>query len=447
MEPLVYVGLVVLAFLAMFIVGTSFLTRVEAGCIRIVSWYGGKTRIYRGPGKAWEVPLLTTSSTIPSKAINIDLDINDQTADLDANGVPKPIKVRVLASAIVSVGDTDQMILTAANRFFSKPEMEQLSTLSDLLTSAGRRAVNLLNHDQLFSTRTAEKSPATRAAEPNLPATTARSVLAVPSAEGEEDDSLAIIIKMACSRELHDLGLIFNSLNIKEVQSEVAEARRRQSAVEAKANAEIVTALQERRAREAQLEAQKVISDRERELAQTKADNAALVAQAEAKKQESLAIQREAELKATQIAQAAADAERVRIEAQAVAQAEAIKIRAVGEAQADAIRKVNEAAAGGGAYIALRQLDLVPQIAPQIADALGKARMFTIAGGGEGAASQTSDDIGKVVQMILAANYVKDAVNSPAPVEPASPKPAPAPPAPRQPRADDEGGFIPTRKT
>ena len=55
----------------------------------------------------------------------------------------------------------------------------------------------------------------------------------------DEDDPLAVIIRKACSRELTDLGLVFNSLNIKVVQSEVAEARRRQSAVEAQANAEI----------------------------------------------------------------------------------------------------------------------------------------------------------------------------------------------------------------
>lgn len=58
----------------------------------------------------------------------------------------------------------------------------------------------------------------------------------------EEDDPLAVIIRKACSRELTDLGLIFNSLTIKVVMSEVAEARRRQSAAEAQANAEIVAA-------------------------------------------------------------------------------------------------------------------------------------------------------------------------------------------------------------
>src|SRR5438270_4255710 len=133
----------------------SFLRNVEAGTIRLVSWLHGGTVIYRGPGKSKEIPLLTTGTTISSKVINVDLDITDQTADTDENGTPRPIKVRVLASAIVSVGDTDALIRTAANRFFSKAEADSLSTLTDLLSSSGRRAINLLTHDQLFSAKSA----------------------------------------------------------------------------------------------------------------------------------------------------------------------------------------------------------------------------------------------------------------------------------------------------
>ena len=143
----------------------SFLRNVEAGTIRLVSWLAGGTVIYRGPGKSKEIPLLTTGTTISSKVINVDLDITDQTADIDENGTPQPIKVRVLASAIVSVGDTDQLIKTAANRFFSKPEADQMNTLTDLLSSSGRRAINLLTHDQLFSAkarRRARSPPARR---------------------------------------------------------------------------------------------------------------------------------------------------------------------------------------------------------------------------------------------------------------------------------------------
>ena len=131
----------------------SFLRNVEAGTIRLVSWLAGGTVIYRGPGKSKEIPLLTTGTTISSKVINIDLDITDQTADVDDSGTPRPIKVRVLASAIVSVGDSDALIKTAANRFFSKSDADQLSTFTDLLSSSGRRAMNLLTHDQLFSAK------------------------------------------------------------------------------------------------------------------------------------------------------------------------------------------------------------------------------------------------------------------------------------------------------
>jgi flotillin len=84
-------------------IASAFLRNVEAGTIRLVSWLSGGTIIYRGPGKSKEIPLLTTGTTISSKVINIDLDITDQTADIDDHGTPRPIKVRVLASAIVSM--------------------------------------------------------------------------------------------------------------------------------------------------------------------------------------------------------------------------------------------------------------------------------------------------------------------------------------------------------
>src|SRR5512138_7261 len=382
----------------------SFLRNVEAGTIRIVSWLAGGSVIYRGPGKSKEIPLLTTGTTISSKVINVDLDITDQTADIDDSGVPRPIKVRVLASAIVSVGDSDAMIKTAANRFFSKSDADQVNTLTDLLSSSGRRAINLLTHDQLYSARSA---PTPRAL---LEGGTSNAL--VPSERGanlpvhadvmeDEDDPLAVIIRKACSRELTDLGLVFNSLNIKIVQSEVAEARRRQSAVEAQANAEIATAQQTRRAREAQLEAERVISDKQRELEQTRASNAALIAQAEAKKQDALALQRASELDATQIAQAKADAERVRIEALAAAEAEAIRIRTIADATAESIRKVNEAiAAGGESYFRYKQIELLPQLGPAIADALGQAKLVTISNGGDSAPESTTNSITGVIQTV-----------------------------------------------
>src|SRR5579871_1137008 len=363
-EQLPYiVGLVVAAFIFIPLLMSRILRTVEAGTIRLVSWMGGEPRVYKGPGKSKEIPLFTTGTTIPSKAINIDIDVADQTADVDKTGQPRPIKVRVLASAIVSVGDSNEMVRTAANRFFAKPVDEQTSTPTDLLTSTGRRAINLLHHDELFNAKAPNRADVVPASD--LPARTG-GPLAI-GAGADEDDRLAIIIKSACSRELQDLGLVFNSLNIKGVQSDVAEARRRQSAVEAKANADIVQADQERRAREAQLGAEQAVNDKQRDLEQRKAQNAAQVAEAEALKQNALQGLREAELKATQIAQAGADAEKLKIQAEAGAEAEAIRLRKTAAAQAEAIREINTAIAEGGqAYLVLKQLEMLPQIAPSI---------------------------------------------------------------------------------
>ena len=427
MSEILLIGGVVLGVLGLLpVIVSLFLRDVDAGTIRLVSWLQGTTAIYRGPGKSKEIPLLTTGTTISSKVLNVDLDITDQTADLDEQGFPQPIKVRVLASAIVSVGDSDAMIKTAANRFFAKPEADQISTLTDLLSSSGRRAINLLTHDQLFSAKTAPRTPratppATASAEGQRPfgaiteggSTELQGRPAAPEVTSgfstdDDDDPLAIIIRKACSRELTDLGLGFNSLNIKVVQSEVAEARRRQSAAEAQANADIVAAQQSRRAKEAQIEAERVISDRQRELEQTKASNAALIAQSEAKRQESMAVQREAELDATLIAQAKAEAEKVKIEAQARAEAEAIRIRTVAEATAGSIRQVNAAIRDGGeSYLRYRQIELLPEIAPTLADALAKAKMVTIAGGGGGGAAESAmSNISSVIQTVLAAQLV-----------------------------------------
>lgn len=437
MGPIQLVIILVAAVVLLPLIVTGFLRNVEAGSIRIVSWLNSGTSIYRGPGKSLEVPLLTTGTTLSSKAINVDLDITDQTADLDGDGVPQPIKVRVLASAIVSVGDSDEMIKTAANRFFSKPQDEQINILIDLLSSSGRRAINLLTHDQLFSAKSAPRvaSASVAALAPGEEAGTAvaapvRAPVARLEPAEDDDDPLAIIIRKACSRELTDLGLGFNSLNIKVVQSEVAEARRRQSAAEAQANAEIVAAQQTRRAKEAELEAERAISNKQRELEQTRAANAALIAEAEAKKQAALAGQRSAELEATQIAQARADAERVRIEAEAAARAEAIRITTVADATAESIAKVNQAIQQGGeSYFRYKQIEMLPDVAPFIADALAKARLVTISGGGESAAEGTTNSITGVIQTVLAAQLVAKSGlvdgpsadgSSPAAIEPVS---------------------------
>ena len=412
----VIVGVVAFVLIVVPVIVSKFLRDVDAGEIRLVSWLAGGTVIYRGPGKSKEIPLFTTGTTLSSKVINVDLDITDQTADLDDTGTPRPIKVRVLASAIVSVGDSDALIKTAANRFFSKRESDQVSTLTDLLSSSGRRAINLLTHDQLFSARSAPNParamlpgqtvvPARSGGPPPVPAPRAESVA---GGVEEDDDPLAVIIRKACSKELTDLGLIFNSLNIKVVQSEVADARRRQSAAEAQANADIVSANQSRRSKEAQLDAERAINDKQRELEQTKAANAALIAQAEAKRQQAMGVQREAELDATQIAQAKADAEKVRLAAEAAADAEAIRIRKVADATAESIDKVNAAVAKGGeGYFRYRQIEMLPVIAPIIQQGLADSQLVTFSGDGEkGAAESTTSSIAQVIQTVLAAQVL-----------------------------------------
>ncbi|MBV8901842.1 MAG: hypothetical protein JOY92_17210, partial [Verrucomicrobia bacterium] len=208
---------------------------------------------------------------------------------------------------------------------------------------------------------------------------------------------------------LTDLGLVFNSLNIKIVQSEVAEARRRQSAAEATANAEIVAANQHRRAKEAQLDAERSISDKQRELEQTRLANAVLIAEAEAKRQDALAGQRDSELRATQIAQARADSEAVQIAAEAQAKAEAVRITTVAAAKAEAIRKVTEAIREGGEqYLRYRQIELLPEIAPAIAQALAHAKLVTLHSGGEqgDAATSTAESITSVLRTVLAAQII-----------------------------------------
>jgi flotillin len=338
------------------LVVNAFLRDVDAGEIRLVSWLNGRLRIYRGPCKALVVPFLTVCRTIPASAINVDIEITDQTADTDPNGAPAPVKVTVKASAIVSVGEDDATVNTAANKFFSKSDDEQLSTLTDVLSSAGRRAINLLKHDQLFNARSG-------------------------SGAAEDDDELAIIIKDACSRELRDLGLSFNSLNIKAVLSEVADARRREAAARAKASADVVQAQEEQRARIAQLEAAERINDQERSLKAQVAANGAAIARAEAERQTAVRDQRRAELAASQITQANADAEQRVIALEAEGRAEAARIRAVAQAEADAIRAKADALEASGAYLDLRRLELAPALTQEISRALAKGQFVNFGSG------------------------------------------------------------------
>ena len=107
-------------------------------------------------------------------------------------------------------------------------------------------------------------------------------------------------------------------------------------------------------------------------------------------------------------------AERVRVQAEASAEAEAIRLRTVASAQAEAIRLVNEAIReGGDAYLTLRQLEMLPQIAPVIAQALAQARLVNISSdGARGAAGGATDQITGVIQTVLAAQLVNGAIRT-----------------------------------
>ncbi len=409
-EPsLIIAGVAVVAVLVLTsLIITTFLKSVDAGEILLAS-RGRNLRIYRGPSKALIVPVITQIRVIPAQAINVDIEITDQTADVDANGRSAPVKVTVRASAIVSVGEDEAMVNTAANKFFSKSGGEQLSTLTDVLSSAGRRAINLLKHDQLFNARSAS-APSTALAA------TSGSDLALSNRS--EDDELAVIIKDACSRELMDLGLSFNSLNIKAVLSEVAEARRRESAARAKADADVVQAQEEQRARIAQLEAAQKINDQEKALNMQIASNGASIAKAEADKQTAVRGQREAELGANQLTQARADADQNVIQQEAEGRAQAARIRAIAQAEAEAIRmKALALAEAGAAYLDLKRLELAPELTAQIALALQNSQFvnFGSSGGGGGdhsALSTGSDDVLRVVQTLMAAQVVGNGLSN-----------------------------------
>jgi flotillin len=395
------------------IVVNAFLKDVEAGEIRLVSWLNGKLKIFRGPCKAVVVPVFTVSRVIPAQAINVDIEITDQTADLDPNGLPAPVKVTVKASAIVSVGEDDAMVNTAANKFFSKPPKEQLSTLIDVLSSAGRRATNLLRHDQLFNSKSAStvKSLARAASDAGETAGPGTSVATTPdmalAEDRGEDDELAVIIKEACSRELLDLGLSFNSLNIKAVLSEVADARRRESAARAEASADVVQAQEQQRARIAQLEAEEKINDQERALKTQIAANGAAIARAEAERQAAIREQRQAELNASQITQAQADADQNVIALEAQGRAEAARIRLVAEAEAEAIREKAQALSDAGQmYLELRKLELAPELAQEVAKALGTGQFINFGSGASSAASSGSNDVMRVVETLMAAQVI-----------------------------------------
>jgi flotillin len=351
---------------------------VPPGDVRIVTWLRGPARIYRGPARSPEIPLLSSGVTIPAKLVTVELDLTDQTGDADAAGAPRPITVQLRATALVSLGAGDSMIRTAVNHFFPMVPAEQTRTLSDLLASAGREALAQLRHDDLFAARGHAGDDAASAALSPHP--------------------FVALVERLCARSLSDLGLELRSLNIRSLESEVADARRRQTAAAAQADTAVVAAIQALRAREAQLDAERAISEKERELEQTRAHNAALIAQATARQQE---------------IRAKADAERVRIEAEAAKEAlrgaqfglaldEALRITKIAASQAEGFRKVNDSIReGGDSYFRYRMIELLPQLTPAIAKALGDANLISSNGGANGAPAAAPGGITSVIQGIL----------------------------------------------
>ena len=427
------VGLIVVGFVLIVIptIVASLLRNVEAGTIRLVSWLAGGTVIYRGPGKSKEIPLLTTGTTISSKVINIDLDITDQTADVDSGGTPAPIKVRVLASAIVSVGDTDALIKTAANRFFSKSDADQLSTLTDLLSSSGRRAMNLLTHDQLFSAKAAPLH-----ALPPGESTAVVPVRVIPTAlvPGEadrdrgrgrsagRDHSQSVLARVDRPR---------THLQFAEHQGRTVGSGRGPTPAVRGGGAG------ERGHRGGDPNAPRQGSaarGRARDLGQ---DSASSNKPKQATRRWSRRLKQNGRRRPVFSARPNSMRRRSRrrrpmrrecdSRPRPAADAEAIRIRKIAEAQAEAIQKVNQAiAVGGESYFRYRQIEMLPQIAPVIAAALSDAKMVTISGGGEagGAATATTNNITSVIQTVLAAQLVsRGLLDNPAPSAPVAAPP------------------------
>ena len=348
---------------------------VAAGEIRLVRWLQGFRAIYRGPGKSREIRFLATGTTIPNRAIKVDLDVTDQTADLDASGRPRAIAVQVQASGIVTVGEGDDMVERAATLFFSNAEATRSSILADLLSSAGRRAINQLRHDDLFSVPASETRPEDR------------------------EDALTAVWRKLSAGDLAGFGLVLTSLHVHTVRSPEAEAQRRLAAAQAQANADIVIATQARRAREAALDAERAISDKEREVEETRAANAGLIAKATGRRQE---------------VQAKANAEKVRVEAQAAADAlrgaqfglalnEAIRITKIAATQTDGLRRVNDAVREGGeTYFRYRLAEMLPQIAPALANALAESKTAAANGDGDGSPGPGVSGLISIIQSVLA---------------------------------------------
>jgi flotillin len=135
----------------------------------------------------------------------------------------------------------------------------------------------------------------------------------------------------------------------------------------------------------------------------------------------------------------------VRIQAEAAADAEAVRLRKVAFAQAESIQRVNAAIqVGGESYFRYRQIEMLPQIAPAIAQALAEAKLITIASGEGSAAESTTNSITSVIQAVLAAQLARGVLESSATsVAPPTPVALPAAVSPPTPVAVPEPITVP----
>jgi flotillin len=84
---------------------------------------------------------------------------------------------------------------------------------------------------------------------------------------------------------------------------------------------------------------------------------------------------------------------------------------------------------GGESYFRYKQIELLPQIAPAVAEALAEAKLVTIASDGRGAPDAAANNIMGVIQTVLAAQLVSrtgllESQTVPSPAVPASVPPA-----------------------
>ncbi len=95
------------------------------------------------------------------------------------------------------------------------------------------------------------------------------------------------------------------------------------------------------------------------------------------------------------------------IQQEAEGRAQASRIRAVADAEADAIRqKADALMEAGPAYLALRRLELAPDLTREIAGALSNGQFVNFGGGAEGEQSAVetgAEDVLCVVQTLMAA--------------------------------------------